>query len=342
MIHAAFRDLLWRRRRYLISMIGCGLVFGMSLLMSGLAAAFGLELDRTMEHLGAREFVMPEGVSGPFSGAKPFPEADLPAGTIPMAYVVQSARGSGHRSGVSVFGVPPGSAAEPKAIEGHGIEGDNQVLVNDGAPFEVGSVVEFAGTDHTVVGKVEDLSLNAGTPGLVMGLPEMQAQLFGGAPLVTAGVVTGESPELPDGFQLVSAAEARDDALRLLGAAIRSVYFITALLWGVAALIIASVVYLSAIERTRDFAVFKATGTSTKAMAAGLALQAVTVALAAGVVGVGMGLLLAPTYPLPVTVSWSSVGLLLAVAVVVGLVASLFGLRRAVSVEPALAFGGAA
>jgi putative ABC transport system permease protein len=77
-------------------------------------------------------------------------------------------------------------------------------------------------------------------------------------------------------------------------------------------------------------------------MGVGLAIQAVILALAAAVFGVLLGLVIAPTFPMPVSIHMSSIGLLLAVALGVGLFASLFGLRRAVSVEPAIAFGGAA
>ena len=53
------------------------------------------------------------------------------------------------------------------------------------------------------------------------------------------------------------------------------------LLWIVAAVIIGSVVYLSALERQRDFAVLKAIGMSNRTLLASLALQAVLVALGA-------------------------------------------------------------
>ena len=46
------------------------------------------------------------------------------------------------------------------------------------------------------------------------------------------------------------------------------------LLWVVAALVIGSVVYLSALERVRDFAVYKATGWTTRDLATGLPEQA--------------------------------------------------------------------
>ncbi|HKY16009.1 MAG TPA: ABC transporter permease [Microthrixaceae bacterium] len=343
MIHAAFRDLLWRRRRYLISMMGCGLVFGMSLLMSGLSSAFGVELDNTIDSLGAeRGFVMPSGLGGPFSGSTPFSVDSLPAGATPVMYLPQRAIGGGGDGVVmSVFGVPRGSGSEPSVIDGRSLERAGEVLVADRSTLATGSTVEIGGASYEVVGRVGPMSLFGGNLGVVMDLPEFQDQFLGGAPLVTAGVIDEGFEGAPSGFQVVSPTEAREDGLAALGSATQSISFITGLLWGVAALIIASVVFLSALERTRDFAVFKATGTSTSAMAAGLAMQAVILALAAALFGVGLGLVLAPTFPMPVEVAGSSVGLLLVVALVVGLFASLFGLRRAVSVEPALAFGGA-
>jgi putative ABC transport system permease protein len=342
MIHAAFRDLLWRRRRYLISVVGCGLVFGLSLLMSGLSAAFSVELDQTMANLGAKSFVLPDGVGGPFSGSTSFPAAELPAGVVPMAYLNQTAHGLGDPVAISVIGVPRGSDAEPGVVSGRALHRRGEVLVDDRSKYATGSTMEIGGIPFDVVGRVSSLSLTGGVLGVVMDLHELQSTVFGGAPLATAGIVTGGAPAMTEGMHAVTTVDAREDGLRVLESAIQSISFITGLLWGVAALIIASVVYLSATERTRDFAVFKATGTATAAMGAGLAMQALVVAIAAALVGVLVGVLLAPTFPMPVAISWGSVGLLLVVALVVGSIASLFGLRRALSVEPALAFGGAA
>jgi putative ABC transport system permease protein len=91
----------------------------------------------------------------------------------------------------------------------------------------------------------------------------------------------------------------------------------------------------------RDFAVFKATGTSTPALASGLALQAVIVSLVAALFGAIFALLLAPNFPMPAEIPVSSFVILPIVAILVGGLASLAGLRRAVTVSPALAFGGA-
>jgi putative ABC transport system permease protein len=341
MIHAAIRDLLWRRRRYVISVVGCGLVFGLSLLMSGLSASFGVELDHTIANLRARSFVVPDGVRGPFSGSSPFTAAQLPHGVIPMAYLTQTTGGLGDPVVSTVLGVPRGSAAEPAVSSGRSLRGPHEVLVDDRSPYATGSTVVVKGTPFEVVGRVKAMSLTGGVLGVVMDLKDLQTTDFEGVPLATAGIVTSGNPTLPSGLHSVTAAEARDDGLRVLASAKQSINFVTGLLWGVAALIVASVVYLSAMERTRDFAVFKATGTSTSSMGIGLALQAMVVAIAAALVGIVLGLVLAPTFPMPVAIALRSILLLLAVALVVGSIASLFGLRRALSVEPALAFGGA-
>jgi putative ABC transport system permease protein len=69
-------------------------------------------------------------------------------------------------------------------------------------------------------------------------------------------------------------------------------------------------------------------------------LQAVILAALSAVAALALEALLAPTMDLAVEVPTSAYIALPIVAVAVGLIASLFGLRRAVMVDPALAFGG--
>ncbi len=115
--------------------------------------------------------------------------------------------------------------------------------------------------------------------------------------------------------------------------------FLNILLWFVAAGIIGSVLYLQAIERSRDFAVFKATGVTTRSLLWGLALQAVALALCSVVAAYVLSVLLEPSMAVPVVIPKSAYILLPVVAIAVGLVSSIIPLRRAVTVDPALAFG---
>jgi putative ABC transport system permease protein len=53
---AALRDLQWRKRRFVIAIIGTGLVFAMTLVLTGLANGFRVEAQRTINSLGLDSF----------------------------------------------------------------------------------------------------------------------------------------------------------------------------------------------------------------------------------------------------------------------------------------------
>jgi putative ABC transport system permease protein len=46
------RDLQWRRRRFMIAIVGTGLVFAMTLVLTGLSNGFRVEADDTVDALG--------------------------------------------------------------------------------------------------------------------------------------------------------------------------------------------------------------------------------------------------------------------------------------------------
>jgi putative ABC transport system permease protein len=86
--------------------------------------------------------------------------------------------------------------------------------------------------------------------------------------------------------------------------------------------------------------VLKAVGVSTRSVLAGLCLQAVIVAVVAAVLGGLLSLVLTPIFPMRVEVPTSAFLLLPVIGVLIGLLASVAGMRRAVTIDPALAFGG--
>jgi putative ABC transport system permease protein len=146
---------------------------------------------------------------------------------------------------------------------------------------------------------------------------------------------------LPPDLALLSNADVEDDMRRVIEGGITTIDFTSVLLWLVAAGIIGSITYLTALERTRDFAVFKATGMPMRTIAGGLAAQAVILALAAALIAVGLAHLIVLGIPFPADIGAPSVVQLVVVSVVVGLLASFASLRRIRTTDPALAFGGA-
>jgi putative ABC transport system permease protein len=78
----------------------------------------------------------------------------------------------------------------------------------------------------------------------------------------------------------------------------------------------------------------------TRSILAGLAMQAVIVAVLSALLGGVLSVLLGPLFPMRVDIPRIAFILLPIVAITIGVLASLAGLRRAVVVDPAMAFGG--
>ncbi len=104
--------------------------------------------------------------------------------------------------------------------------------------------------------------------------------------------------------------------------------------------IVAALVYVTALERTRDFAVLKALGSSSTLLFIGLAIQAVLVSLAAAAIAAVISNFMTGLFDQPVDIPSRAFVILPITAVVVGILSSLAALRRAVSADPAIAFAG--
>ena len=72
MLIAALRDLQWRRRRFIIAIVGTGVVFAMTLVLTGLSNGFRVEAENTVDSLGIDSYLIKAGAAGPFLGASPF------------------------------------------------------------------------------------------------------------------------------------------------------------------------------------------------------------------------------------------------------------------------------
>ncbi|MGH8977511.1 MAG: ABC transporter permease [Acidimicrobiia bacterium] len=348
MLIAAFRDLQWRRRRFIIAIIGTGVVFAMTLVLTGLANGFRVEAEDTVDSLGVDTWMIPSGVAGPFLGASPFPESvaedaarlDGVTEAVPLVFTGTTVQEGDSPTNVNLFGAPTDGPGMPDMSAGEAPATATEVAVSTALDKDIGETLEIGSRALDVVGEVDDSTALAGTPNVFLTVEGAQAVMFAGQPLISSIALEGQPAAALDGYKIVDRDDAIDDILRPLESSYGAITFIAVLLWIVAALIVGSVIYLSALERVRDFAVFKAVGVSTRSVLGGLALQAIIVAIVAAVLGALLSFVLAPLFPMLVVVPITALLLLPLIAIVIGLAASIAGLRRAVTVDPALAFGG--
>jgi putative ABC transport system permease protein len=213
-------------------------------------------------------------------------------------------------------------------------------VVDRSAGYDVGDPAVLNGRPFTVVGLVDDATILAGLPLTFVALPDAQDLVFQTRGVVSGVLVDGTVPPLPPGTRALSASAVAEDALGPLENAITSVELIRTLLWVVAAIIVGGTIYLSALERHRDFAVLRAVGASNRSLAGGLAIQAALVAVVAVVVAAGLQHLLRPAFPLRVHVPGRAYWQVPVLAVILAVLSAGAGMRRVARADPATAFGG--
>src|ERR1041384_504327 len=101
MLRVTLRDLQWRRRRFVIAIVGTSLVFAMTLVLTGLSNGFRVEANDTVHALGFDTYLVKSGPAGPFIGSPPFPQSAVTevariarvAGAVPLLYTAPTAPG---------------------------------------------------------------------------------------------------------------------------------------------------------------------------------------------------------------------------------------------------------
>jgi putative ABC transport system permease protein len=347
-LFVSLRDLQWRLRRFVIGVLATGLVFALALLISGVSGSFQQEVSRSVNAFHADRWFVAERAFGPFTSSTFIPESDAnvvakepgvtaadPVALLRFTVSVPKVQD------LNVIGVVPHGVGAPDVREGRTIARSGEVVADESAGFALGATLNMGGTAFRVVGRTKGVSYYGGTPVVFIPISDAQKLMLGGQPLATAIVVRGNPTAVPAGLRVLTNTAVKSDLRRPLKNATQTIAFLRVLLWIIAAGIIGSVLYLQALERTRDFAVFKATGVSSRTLLAGIALQAMALAVLAALAALVLAWALTPTMAMNIEIPGSSYVALPIVAIIVGLVSSVFGLRRAVTVDPALAFGGA-
>ena len=340
------RDLQFRRRQFAIAVVGAGLAFALALVLTGMSAGFRHEARQTVDAFDAGAWVVPRGVTGPFTSESTMPAAlarRIPGGGQAEPVVifghVAHKPGGGVRN-VNVIGHSIGALGDPVWGRSGVSVPSGEAVVDERLGVDEGETVAIAAHRLKVVGVVSDRTYFGGVPSVFVSLKEAQAIAFSGRPLATAIVTHGQPRRVPAGFATLTNDQVREDVLKPLDGAVSSIDITRLLTWLLAVVVIGAVTYLSALERLRDFAVLKAVGSSQRLLVLSLSAQAILASLLAALLGAIVAQALAPAFPIPVVIESSAYFALPVLAVVIGILASLAAMRRAMRVDPALAFAG--
>lgn len=346
----SLRDLIWRRGRLGVAIFGTAVVMAMALLTSGISAAFTAEAQRSVGALGGDLWLVPSSAPGAFNTPPVADAAD--AGRIatlpgdkaanPVVILSQSLVEPTGRTFVVLFGYQPGGLTTLPLQQGHLPSGSDEAVADAKLGQAIGSHITLGKAVFTVVGITNGMTIGGGTPDVFIGIHDLDAAEFNGQSVANAIVVNGNPTHIPAGYRVMTIDAVVNDSLLPLTDAIAVVTLITYLFWVVAALIVAAFIYLSTNERRRDFAVLKAIGVGSRSLGGGVILQSTVVALSAAVISIGLAFALSPIFPIEVSIPTLELVVLPFGALVIGLLSSLIALRRVLTLDPALAFAGAA
>jgi putative ABC transport system permease protein len=340
------RDLRFRWRQFAIAVIGAGVLFATALLLTGMANGFRVEAERSVAAVGADRWIVPDGATGPFTSVAAIPEdiverigrASGVEASDALVIVPQTAAVHGSAGNFRLIGHRSRGFGEPDPYQGRRARAAGEVVVDVRLGLDVGDEFVVGGRQLTVVGRVRGFSLLGGIPNVYLFIDDARAIAFGGQELATTVVTEGVPARVPRGYTMLTGDDVERDTVHAMKDAVSSLDNSRTLLWTVAAIIVAALMYVSALERTRDFAVLKALGSPSWLLFLGVTAQAILVTLLAAVVALVVSQFLRPMFPLPIYVPSSAYLVLPAVALGVGVLSSLVAMRRAVSVDPAVAF----
>ncbi|WP_431473220.1 ABC transporter permease [Ornithinimicrobium sp. W1665] len=255
-------------------------------------------------------------------GIDPARDGDVVRGDEQLAALVPGTVGMADGM-LSIYALEPGDRVE---VSGPGGRAELEVV-----PFALG---------YDLAVNVEDLAALGGdavAPGTVL------VRLADGADVADVmGAVSDVADE--QGLQVAGSAAERAVITQVLDVLV----LVTTALLGVAVLIavvgIANTLSLSVLERHREHALLRGLGLTRGQMRSMLLVEGVLLALVSALIGLGLGLgyaalgvqtLLPEDVPLQLAVPWGRVGLIVGVALLAGVLASVLPARRAVRVSPA-------
>lgn len=376
-MNLALRDIRHHAGRFTLTAVGLSLLLGVVLSMIGIYRGLVDDALALVRAPAADLWVVEGGTRGPFAESSRIPrdardavarlDGIADAGVVTYQSIQIEVEGRPLR--LFVVGYEPGRPGGPARVaDGHGIERSHFELVIDrrsGLPL--GTRLRLGTDSFTVVGHTAGQVDSAGNPVAYMTLKDAQKLQFtleGAAArnqaargetankqqvnAVVAQVRPGaDADEIAQAVRRWKhlAALTQDGQEGLLLTAVvekarRQIGLFTTILLAVSTVIIALIIYTMTLDKMREIATLKLIGAPDRTIVGLILQQALALGGLAFTLGAGLILSTAAYFPRRVLIEPADVARLAAVVLVICVLASLFGVRTALRVDPARALGG--
>ncbi len=368
------KDMRYRRARVILTALGITVLISLILLLGGIMNGMRIQARQYIESTGADVWISAEGSGGAFIGFSMVVEEYMaflnsaqgltPDSASPLVFAQARPTVRGKSTKAIVVGYKLGKLGGPKhAIEGRMFTASNfedyrpedpvpyEVVIDEKMGLEIGEQITLGNEKVRVVGKAESRMFVLDTPLLFMDVRIAQKILFGNTPhvnmMIAKSGVSQQPLQVATGLDSLETIEARtlkqtlDDIIAYyVDEPMKAVQFLRVMLWLAAGILVGMITYVTMLEKTQEIGVLKAVGASDYYVM-GLLLKQVVLISAVGVLlGLILSYLFAVAAPIFVAINFVESIIVACISFIVCCGSGYLAARKAIEVDPMIAFRG--
>ncbi len=374
------KDMAYRKARVILTTIGITVLIALILMLGGIMNGMRIQAQQYPKFTGADIWISAEGSGSAFigfsllvpehlaylDGAQPLkPQSVSPLvfaharpvirGKLSKAVVVGYKVGK--LGGPTQFELTEGRMVTASEYEGWA-EADippREVVVDEKMNLEIGERILIGSKDLKVVGKAKSLMFVLDTPLLFMDLRTAQEVLLKNSlhvNMMIAQAAEGYTPEkaakdLENFDTELKTIDVRtlkqtlgDIIATYVDEPMKAVQFLRVMLWIAAGLIVGMITYVTTLEKTQEIGVLKAIGASNFYISSLIIKQVVLMSVAGIVCGLILSYIFAVAAPIFVSIHPVESGIVVLISFVVCCAGGYLAARKAIAVDPMVAFRG--
>ncbi len=368
------KDMRYRRARVVLTALGIIVLISLILLLGGIMNGMRIQARQYVASTGADVWISAEGSGGAFIGFSMVVEEYMaflnsaqglaPDSASPLVFAQARPTVRGKSTKAIVVGYKLGKLGGPKhTIDGRMFTASNfedyrpedpvpyEVVIDEKMGLEIGQQITLGNEKVRVVGKAESRMFVLDTPLLFMDVRIAQKILFGNTPHVNMMIAKAGANQQPvqvaAGLDSLETIEARtlnqtlnDIIAYYVDEPMKAVQFLRVMLWVAAGILVGMITYVTMLEKTQEIGVLKAVGASDYYVM-GLLLKQVVLISAVGVLlGFIFSYVFAAAAPIFVAINFVESIIVACISFIVCCGSGYLAARKAIEVDPMIAFRG--
>lgn len=374
------KDMAYRRARVILTTIGVAVLVMLILLIGGIMYGLYWQAGRYVEFTGADIWISRAKSGGVFvgfsllnpeyilPGLRYDPGLDKDTEIAPLIFAHARPVIHGETTKATIIGYKVGQMGGPTEDQLSGGRlftpsereeyypdappPPREVVVSEITGLEIGERIELAGEEFRVVGKVKNLFFVFDTPFIFMDIRNAQDTILQNAIYVNTFLAKTKPDVSPEEvasrinrrLPRIEAKTTKQTINAILKNFVtepmKGVQVLRIMMWIATGVVVGMITYVTTLEKTREIGVLKAIGASNRYVLSFIIKQVILMSVVGLLLGLGLAHIAALGFPIFVLISARESILVIVVSMLVCGIGGFIAARKAISVDPMIAFRG--